>query len=406
MVKIAPQRSRAAWARWCGGRGRRYTVGIEEEAMILDAARLQLAPCSEQLLARMGGRLRDHAGLETHASVMELKTGVHQLVPKAVRELADLRRGLAETVGGMGLRCACAGTYPLANRDGVMLSTTPRYSMIARSMRGLVHRAPTMALHVHVGVGDPDDAVRVLNALRPTVPLLLALSANSPFCEGRDGGFASERTTIFGAFPRTGTPRAFADFEQYVQAVDTLLGSGALPNPTFLWWDLRLQPRLGTVEVRVMDAQIDLADTAAIAALVQSLSRMALEEDLPWPEITPEALAENRFLAARDGMDARLIDCASGRLQPVGAMVDALIERCHPHAQLLGCAKELELVHGLAGAGGAARQRRQLGVHGALTGVLEMLVEGFAPALRSPGARSDGLRAPAWLASPAQTQVA
>lgn len=374
--------------------------------MILDAPQLRLAQRSEDLLAAAGGRLRAHAGLETHACVMELRTGVHQLVPAAMRELADLRNRLTQATDGMGLRCACAGTYPLAGADRATLSTAPRYRKIASSMRALAHRAPTMALHVHIGVPDPDDAVRVLNALRPAVPLLLALSANSPLCDGRDGGFASERTAIFGAFPRTGTPRAFADYQHYVQAVDALLSSEALPDPTFLWWDLRLQPQLGTVEVRVMDAQIDLGDSAAIVALVQSLARMALEEEPPRLQLLPEALAENRFLAARDGMAARLIDCATGRLRPVGAMVQELMARCHPHAQLLGCAKQLELVYELAAAGGAARQRRQVRSDGSLGGVMEMLVESFAPAAPFPSTRSDTLRAPAWLAAPAQTQAA
>lgn len=372
--------------------------------MILDAGGLGLAQRGEQVLARMPGRLRDHAGAETHAAVMEMRTGAHQLVPAAISELAELRAEMSRTLARMGLRSASAGTYPLALTRAVELSQGSRYRMIARTMRALAHRPPTMALHVHVGVPDPEGAIRVLNGLRSAVPPLIALAANSPFCEGRDGGFASERTAIFQAFPRTGLPRAFDDYEEYVRAVDALIDSGALPDPTFLWWDLRLQPALGTVEVRVMDTQVEVADTAAIVALVQSLAQMALEGDAE-PPAAPEVLAENRFLAARDGMQARLIGARSGALEPVGVTIDALIRRCRPHAERLGCAEELELAHGLAAANGACRQRRRARMHGGLGGVLEMLARRFSPPMEVRAGRP-GASLPAWAAPAVQAKPA
>ncbi len=372
--------------------------------MILDAGGPGLAQCGDQVLARMPGRLRDHAGTETHAAVMELRTGAHQLVPAAISELAELRAALSATLAETGLRSASAGTYPLALAQTVALSRGPRYRKIARTMRALAHRSPTMALHVHVGVPDPEDAIRVLNGLRSAVPPLIALAANSPFCEGRDGGFASERTAIFQAFPRTGLPRAFEDYEEYVRAVDALVESGALPDPTFLWWDLRLQPALGTVEVRVMDAQMEVADTAAIVALVQSLANMALEGELEsWG--APEVLAENRFLAARDGMQASLIGERSRALEPVAATIDALIRRCRPHAELLGCAEALETARGLAAANGACRQRRRALMHGSLGSVLEMLARRFSPLAELPAGRPEP-SLPAWAAPAVQAKPA
>lgn len=373
--------------------------------MILDAGGMDLAQCGEEVLARMPGPLRDHAGTETHAAVVELRTGAHRFVPAAVFELAGLRAASNRALAEMGLCSASAGTYPLALAGTVALSQAPRYRAIARTMRALAHRTPTMALHVHVGVPDPEDAIRVLNGLRSAVPPLLALAANSPFCEGRDGGFASERTAIFQAFPRTGTPRAFADYEDYVRAVDALVGSGALPDPTFLWWDLRPQPALGTIEVRVMDAQMEVADTAAIVALIQSLSRMALEGELE-PGIAPEVLAENRFIAARDGMQARLIGARSGALEPVAATIDALVRRCRPHAEQLGCAEELEMVHGLAAANGACRQRRRLRRHGSIESVLDMLARRFSPLGGTDAQRPGESALPAWPGPAVQAQPA
>ena len=243
-----------------------------------------------------------------------------------------------------------------------------------------------MAIHVHVGVPSPEEAVRLLNGFRNQVPLLLALSANSPFSHARDTGFASMRTTIFQGFPRTGTARWFADYADYVVAVDALIASGALPDPSFLWWDVRLQPRFGTVEVRVMDAQSTLADSAPLIALVQSLARLILEGGYCETPLDEEVLAENRFLAARDGCNALLIDPYQKRLVPAIGLIDDLVERCRPHAAALGCAAELDQVTRLARSGGAARQRAlaaEAGVDGLLTALSDCFAEAEAPVLGS-----------------------
>jgi carboxylate-amine ligase len=170
----------------------------------------------------------------------------------------------------------------------------------------------------------------------------LALSANSPFCGEGDSGFASARTVIFRGFPRTGAPRVFACYAEYVEAIDALIALGALPDATFLWWDVRLQPALGTVEVRVMDGQSSVAESAPLIALVQSLARLELESEQWGTRMDPEVLAKNRFLAARDGLDARLIDPAQRGIVPVGTLLGELLAELRPHAAALGCSAELE----------------------------------------------------------------
>jgi carboxylate-amine ligase len=214
-----------------------------------------------------------------------------------------------------------------------------------------------MALHVHVAVPDGESAVQALDGLRADLPLLLALSGNSPYWRGADSGFASVRTPVFGMFPRVGLPRRFGGFGEYVDAVDQLLRADAVPEPGFVWWDARLQPRFGTVEVRIMDAQSRLADTAALAALVHCLVCRRAQGDRPVDAIS-EVLDENRFLAARDGMAARLIDPRSGRRLGVRGAVTELVASCEPLARRLGCAAELAAVAALAEDPGAARQRR------------------------------------------------
>ena len=284
----------------------------------------------------------------------------------------------------MGLTVAAAGTHPLTVREETEVSGATRYRALDDSLRVLARREPTMALHVHVGVPAPEDAIRLLNGLRHRVPVLLALSANSPFWQGRDSGFASARTVIFQAFPRAGLPRCFADYADYVEAVDALIASGAIPDPSFLWWDVRLQPALGTVEVRVMDAQSRVREVTPLVALIQSLARLELEGEPPSVMPSAEVLAENRFLAARDGMDARLIDPAARCLIPVREMLDSLLADCCPHALALGCAGALDRVEHLAAANGAERQREFV----AHKRRLDELVASLADQFLAPGWRT------------------
>jgi carboxylate-amine ligase len=282
---------------------------------------------------------------------------VHRTVGDALDELWVLRRGMRGTCASCGLGVASGGTHPFAVWRETAVSAGERYRLIYGSMRELARREPTFALHVHVGVPDPEDAIRATNRLRGHLPLLLALSANSPFWQGRDSGLASARTPLFQAFPRVGIPRAFDDYDDYVRSVDLLLRLEALPEPTFLWWDVRPQPRFGTVEVRIMDAQVTLEATAALAALVQCLVALELREGLADErQAFPEVLVENRFLAARDGVEAALIDPVREARVPVRSLVAELLDACAPHAQELGCSAELESVQQLVRTPGAEHQ--------------------------------------------------
>ncbi len=232
------------------------------------------------------------------------------------------------------MAAAVAGTHPLASWEDTEVSPGARYQFLYASMRELARREPTFALHVHVAVPDERAAVRALDGLREELPLLLALSANSPYWQGRDSGLASARIPVFQAFPRTGTPRAFGTYEAYVEAVDVLIRCDAIPEPTFLWWDARLQPRLGTIEVRIMDAQTRVRDTAALAALVQCLVRReALERTDDREPVRPRC---SRRTASSP--PATAWTRASWTPTPAAACpsLDALAETlrsCAPHAE-------------------------------------------------------------------------
>ncbi|MGZ4269949.1 MAG: carboxylate-amine ligase [Solirubrobacteraceae bacterium] len=369
-----------AWARWSEtAAAHPWTVGIEEEVMLLDPAAWSVANRVGDVLARLPSAISERASAETHACVLELRTDPHPTVAGAIAELAGLRQSLDDTLRhALGLRAAAAGTHPLATRAEVAVTSTPRYREIGAEMRALVHREPTMAQHVHVAVPDGAAAVRALDGLRGELPLVLALAANSPYWRGSDSGFASVRTPIFSMFPRVGIPRAFGTYADYVRAIEPMLRSAAIADPGFLWWDARLQPRLGTVEVRIMDAQSRLTDAAAIAAVVHCLVRRHAGEPRAH-SAGPEVLAENRFLAARDGMRAQLIDDRTWSRRPARDALDELLEGCAAAGAGLGCSEELAAAAGLAADPGAARQRR-IAARDGLAALPAWLAGEFAPA--------------------------
>jgi glutamate---cysteine ligase / carboxylate-amine ligase len=274
------------WADWAAeGAPSDYTLGIEEEIMLLEPEDWSLAHEIDRVLPALEPELGSHVTAETHKSALELRSRVHRSVPAAGAEVGDLRLALDGRLRTLGLRAAASGTHPFAVWQEVRVSTGPRYQRVYNSMRELARREPTFALHVHVGVESPDQAIRLMNRLRGHLPLLLALSANSPLWQGRDTGLASSRTPLFQAFPRVGIPRAFTGYPDWVEAVDVLLRCDAFDEPTFLWWDVRPQPRFGTVEVRILDVQSTVAETMAIVALVQSLARLEITEGFAAPEL-------------------------------------------------------------------------------------------------------------------------
>jgi carboxylate-amine ligase len=347
------------WARWSRAGGERpWTIGLEEELMLLEPVGWSLANRVEDVLCELPMALAGSVAPETHACAAELKTRPHATAVEAVAELRALRRALAVTLERLGLSAAVAGTHPSAVWSDVEISDTPRYRGVYDSMRELARREPTFALHVHVAVPDADAAVRALDGLRSELPLLLALSANSPFWQGRDTGMASARIPLFSMFPRTGIARAFGSYAGFVAGVDSLIRAGAIPDVSHLWWDARLQPRLGTVEVRVLDAQTDTAAVAALAALVQCRVRLHAQRDtiaVPAWDPTPEVVAENRFLAARDGIDATFV--GAGGPRPARTAAAALIRASRPAAEALGCASQLASLEALVEMPGHARQR-------------------------------------------------
>jgi glutamate---cysteine ligase / carboxylate-amine ligase len=370
------------WAQWQADHERSaWTVGIEEEVMLLDPGSWALAHRLDDLLPVLSPGLTEKVSAETHSCTLELAGGIHTGVRTAVRELLTLRARLAAELAPHGLRAAVAGTHPFAVGEDTEVSESARYQVLYEKMRELARREPTFALHVHVGVPDPELAMRAADRIRAHLPLILAVSANSPYWRGRDSGMASFRTPLFQGFPRSGMPRRFGGYAAYTEVVDLMLRADALPEPTFIWWDVRLQPRFGTVEVRIADAQTTVSDTAGIAALIQALVRLEATEGHAPPELVgaAEVLEENRFLAARDGIDASLIDVATASRVSARGQLEQLLEVCEPHSDDLGSRAELDELRALMESPGAARQRA-IAEEAGQRGLVESLAGAFLEA--------------------------
>ena len=303
---------------------------------------------------------------ELHACQVELITDVCTSAGEAVAMLAGLRRAVVATGAGL----LGSGTHPAAAEGEAEITDKERYERI-RDLLGDAVATPVGGLHIHIGMPDPDTAIRAFNGLRRHLPLLQALAANSPFRHCRDTGLASSREVTVRGWPRSGVPRAMRDFADFEAATRLLARAADVPDYTWFWWKLRPHPRLGTVEVRALDAQTSLHDDASLVALTHCLARHEAEAE---PEADPpaEVLEEGIFRAARFGVEARLPD-ATGSLRPVSELLTDALVLARAHARELDCEEQLDgLPALLAVGGGAGRQRAAYSIAG-MDGLLREL---------------------------------
>ena len=351
---------------------RGYSIGIEEELMIVARDGLGLASGIEALL-----RDDDTADLkhELHECVVEIATEPAATVGDAGEQLRRLRDLVSERAGQAGLAVAAAGTHPFSRWDEQRISPEARYRSLVDQLGFVARQEVIFGQHVHVAVDDPETAIKVANGLRLHVPLLMALAANSPFWMGQDTALASARMPVFRQFPRVGLQPHYGGWEDWVRRIELMVRAGMIEDHTWFWWDVRLSPGFGTVEVRVMDVQTRVEDTLALAGLVQALVRDLAESD-PVPVVPDELLAENRWQAGKHGLAGELVELPSPDRTPAAELVRRLVERLREHAQDLGAEDALDGVLELVeDGGGAARQRRVHAANGDLTEVVRELVE-------------------------------
>ena len=319
---------------------------MEEELLLVDPATHALAHVSSQVLAAIGETTSDIKH-DLYEAQIEIASPPSDDVASAVAALRQHRAEVAEA-GGCLLG---AGVHPSAAFGDVEIVQQERYLREVPNLRGIVQRTPDCALHVHVGMPDNETAIVVYNALREHLPLLVGLSGNSAFWHGADSGFSCTRMVLRRAYPRTEVPPSFRDWADYEATVQDVLDAGEVPDYTYLWWDVRPHPNLGTVELRVMDAQSAMRDVLALSALVHGLACHAGEHGAP-PATTREALAESAFRATRDGVHAQL--WSQGRIAALADLAREAIETARPY---VGDAVD-DVMRIVREGNGADRQRR------------------------------------------------
>src|SRR5437763_8241328 len=274
-------------------------------------------------------------------SVLEVSTEPCANTAEAGAQLRALRRQVAETASAKSLAIGSAGTHPFAMWEDQRIVARPRYRDLISALRFVARQEIIFGIHVHVGMDDPDKAIHVANGMRVHVPVLLALSANSPFWRGDVTGLASTRTPIFRAFPRVGIPPTYKDWADYEQRIEFMVHARVIEDYTYLWHDVRPHPNFGTVEVRVMDSQTRVEHTLGLAALVQGLVKELSEHFEQGKQLSRypfEMLDENKWLAARHGLEGELVDLPSSDRVQTRTLARRLLDRMREHCQDLGSA--------------------------------------------------------------------
>ena len=359
--------------------------------MIVDAETFELTNAIEHLLAdyeASGSTTEGEVKPELMESVCEIATTPCDSLDHAGAQLEALRREVAEVAGARGLTIGAAGTHPFAMWEDQRIVSRPRYRDLISGLQFVARQELIFGIHVHVGVDDPDKAIHVTNGMRVHLPLLLALSANSPFWRAQRTGLLSARTPIFRAFPRVGIPPRYDDWEDWARRIGFMQESKTITDYTYLWYDVRPHPRFGTVEVRVMDSQTRLEHTLGLAALVQAMVKELAEHFESGEELSRypyEMLDENKFLAARHGLEGELVDLPSRDRVRTKELAHRLIDRLRGHCEDLGSASALDEVEDLLDHGnGGARQIVVFEANHDLREVVGEIVEKTVPGV--PGA--------------------
>jgi glutamate---cysteine ligase / carboxylate-amine ligase len=356
-----------------------FTLGVEEEFMLLDPESYDLVQHVDTVLTAMeNGEFVERIGPELMQSVIEVSTPVCRTAGDIDRELRKFRSYVTDIARDQNLRVGSAGTHPFSLFERQRITARDRYRNLVDQLQYVARRELIFGLHIHVAVDDPDKAIKVMSALLVHLPELLALSASSPFWRGETTGLASSRQMVFAAFPRSGPPPRFRDYGDYAEVVGQLEKTGCIADYTHIWWDIRPHPRFGTIEIRVMDAVTRVDDTAALAAYVQALVKQYAEQHAAGRELPSYhriLTTENKWLAARYGLEAPVMDLSTGRRNrvPVAQLIRRSLRDIEAHARELGSDRELEGIREILARGNGAD--RQLRIFNANRDIVEVVRE-------------------------------
>jgi len=359
--------------------GHAFTIGVEEEFQIVDPDTWELRSHVSELLTASAPSLGDQIKPELHQSIVEVGTKICANVTELDDEICRIRRELSANAERVGLRIAAAGTHPFSQWKDQVISPGARYESIVEELQQLARSLLIFGLHIHVAVPDKASTIELLNEARYFLPHLLALSTSSPFWQGRDTGLKSYRTTVFRRFPRSGIPDQFDSWAQYDDYVNTLVELNCIDNGKKVWWDLRPHPQFGTLEFRVCDVPTSPSATVALAALAQAIvvKLYRLRRSNLGFRIYPRALVEeNKWRAARYGIEGRLIDFGRRAEVPMRDLALELLEFVDDVVDSLGSRKALDYVHRIIAEGTSAdRQLEVFRRTGDLRAVVQWVVE-------------------------------
>ncbi len=364
------------------GQGDPFTLGVEEEYMLLDPTTFDLVQHIDTVLSRIHEEeFVARISPELMQSVLEISTPVCHTAADVDGELRRLRAYVVQIAGKEGLRVGSAGTHPFSLFERQRITARDRYHQLVDQLQYVARRELIFGMHVHVAVDSPEKCISILNGMLNHLTDLLALSANSPFWRGELTGLASTRQMVFAAFPRSGVPPRFADYAEYAQVVGQLEKTGCIADYTHIWWDIRPHPKWGTIEVRVMDAVSRVEDAVALAAYIQALVKYYSDRLDAGKEVASYhrmLVTENRWLAARYGLEAPVMDLTTGRRNrvPVAQLVRRALREIEPHARELGSDRELEGIKEILARGnGADRQRRVFNANRDVTEVVRQIAD-------------------------------
>jgi len=356
-----------------------YTLGVEEEYMLLDGETFDLVQHIDTVLAAVAGHeLEPVINPELMQSVLEIATPVCHTPTEVADQLRRIRAYVIDVARDQGMRVGSAGTHPFSLFERQRITAKDRYRALVDQMQYVARRELIFGMHIHVAVDDAEKAIQVVNGLLPQLGPLLALSASSPFWRGEPTGLRSSRQMVFAAFPRSGPPPRFKDYKEYAEVVGQLEKTGCIPDYTHIWWDIRLHPRLGTIEIRICDAVTRLENVVALVAYCQALVKLLAERFERGEEIPSYhriLTTENKWLAGRYGLEAPLMDLATGRRNriPIIQLIRRTLKEIEPHARELGSERELEGIEEILRNGNGAD--RQLRVFNANRDIVEVVSE-------------------------------
>ena len=338
-----------------------FTIGIEEEYLLVDRDSLDLAEAPEGLMEACKTELQDQVAPEFLKCQIEIGTKVCRTVAEAREDLKRLRSCVSEQAAKHNLVPIAASCHPFSDWREQHHTDKERYNELHDDLAGVVRRMLICGMHVHVGIAEPDRRVDLMNQLAYFLPHLLALSCSSPFWQGRDTGLDSYRLTVFDNLPRTGLPPHFPSFSDYERTADALIELGVIEDSSKIWWDLRPSAQFPTLETRICDVSPRLEDTLTLAALIQSLSRMLFrlrERNQRWRLYDSFLVGENRWRAQRYGTAEGLIDFGRRAIVPFHELMDELIELTAEDADALGCRKEVENARDMQARGTSSERQR------------------------------------------------